>query len=53
MFDLWFPAALGARATVLIDDDEAGTDLPDDIEALRAQLVDLLGADADSSAREA
>jgi uncharacterized protein len=50
MFDLWFPAALGARATVLLDED--AEDLPDDIEALRAQLVELLGADADSSDRD-
>lgn len=44
MFDLWFPAALGARATVLVEDDDA-PDLPDDLEALRAQLVELLGTD--------
>src|ERR1700738_5362234 len=50
MFDLWFPAALGPRAIELIDDDEPG--LPDDIEALRAQLVELLGADADLSDRD-
>jgi uncharacterized protein with von Willebrand factor type A (vWA) domain len=51
MFDLWFPAALGTRAIELIDDeDEPG--LPDDIEALRAQLVELLGADADLSDRD-
>jgi uncharacterized protein with von Willebrand factor type A (vWA) domain len=52
MFDLWFPAALGARATVLKEDDEDGPELPDDIEALRAALVELLGADADSSDRD-
>jgi hypothetical protein len=40
MFDLWFPAALGAR-TVLTDsqDHEAP---PDDVEAMRAMLLDLL-----------
>src|ERR1700756_2873314 len=52
MFDLWFPAALGARATELLGDDEEGTELPDDIEALRAALVELLGADADSGDRD-
>ncbi len=42
MFDLWFPAALGARAVELTDDEDNETP-PDDIEALRAQLVELLG----------
>jgi len=51
MFDLWFPAALGARATVLISDDDAA-DLPDDLEALRAQLVELLGDGADLGDRD-
>src|SRR5919109_3735304 len=33
MFDLFFPAALGARASeLLVDDDEDGPDLPDDME---------------------
>src|SRR5512144_979444 len=41
MFDLWFPAALGARATVLLSEEESAA-APDDIEALRAQLVELL-----------
>ncbi|MBV9514512.1 MAG: VWA domain-containing protein [Mycobacteriaceae bacterium] len=50
MFDLWFPAALGARAgateqTELTDDD---AEPHDDIEALRAQLLELLGEEADS-----
>lgn len=44
MFDLWFPAALGARATVAISDEDSA--VPDDLEALRAQLVELLGDDA-------
>jgi uncharacterized protein len=52
MFDLWFPAALGARATVPIEDDEDEPPLPDDIEALRAALVELLGAETDSSDRD-
>ena len=40
MFDLWFPAALGAR-TVLIDSEDHEVP-PDDIEAMRAMLLDLL-----------
>src|ERR1700739_3653993 len=52
MFDLWFPAALGTRATELRVDDEDEPGLPDDIEALRAQLVELLGADTDLSDRD-
>lgn len=44
MFDLWFPAALGARAAVL--NEGAGGDpdgLPvDDVEAMRQMLLDLL-----------
>lgn len=50
MFDLWFPAALGTRAIELIDDDEP--ELPNDIEELRAQLVELLGADPDLNDRD-
>ncbi|MGB8500813.1 MAG: hypothetical protein WCE29_00415, partial [Mycobacterium sp.] len=46
MFDLWFPAALGARATVLIEDEDSSGS-PDDLDALRAQLVELLGDDSD------
>ncbi|MDT5104287.1 MAG: uncharacterized protein QOI25_1800, partial [Mycobacterium sp.] len=46
MFDLWFPAALGAR-TVLDDDDADGDGAPDglpsqDIEAMRDALVAML-----------
>ena len=52
MFDLWFPAALGARAAASQADEEDRTGLPDDLEALRAQLVELLGADADLSDRD-
>ncbi|MDT5013131.1 MAG: uncharacterized protein QOH57_4748 [Mycobacterium sp.] len=52
MFDLWFPAALGARAVELIDDDD-DPGLPDDIEALRAQLVELLSAQDDPGSGDA
>src|SRR5579875_2458528 len=49
MFDLWWPAALGARAVV--DDDAAAEPEiqlpPDDIEAMRQMLVDLLSQNAD------
>jgi uncharacterized protein with von Willebrand factor type A (vWA) domain len=46
MFDLWFPAALGAR-TVVLDDEVDGADdpdalPPDDVEAMRQMLLDLL-----------
>src|SRR5271168_3092188 len=44
MFDLWFPAAMGARAVVL--DEAAGEDSdalpPDDVDAMRQMLLDLL-----------
>ena len=50
MFDLFFPAALGAK-TVLVDDDDEADDEPglppEDIEALRAALVDMLTENAD------
>ncbi|BBZ43212.1 vWA domain-containing protein [Mycobacterium parmense] len=46
MFDLWFPAALGTRAVVLEEGapDTPGDDSlpPEDIEAMRQMLVDLL-----------
>jgi hypothetical protein len=49
MFDLFFPAALGAK-TVLLDDDDERDDEPglppEDIEALRAALVDMLSQNA-------
>lgn len=51
MFDLWFPAALGARATVLIEDEDSSGS-PDDLDALRAQLVELLGDDSDLGDRD-
>jgi uncharacterized protein with von Willebrand factor type A (vWA) domain len=42
MFDLYFPAALGAR-TVLDDDDSDNEGLPpEDVEAMRQMLLDLL-----------
>ncbi len=51
MFDIWWPAALGDR-TVLeeeTDEDDAGPGAlpPEDIEAMRAALLDMLGPDAD------
>src|SRR5262249_35794248 len=46
MFDLWFPAAMGARAVVVDDEGGVGDDsdaLPaDDVEAMRQMLLDLL-----------
>ena len=49
MFDLFFPAALGARTVLLDDDDDDAPEglPPEDIEALRAQLVDMLSDNAD------
>jgi uncharacterized protein with von Willebrand factor type A (vWA) domain len=50
MFDLWFPAALGARAAVTDETGGAGPDdrIPlDDAEAMRAMLVDLLADNPD------
>ncbi|MDZ7884842.1 MAG: VWA domain-containing protein [Mycobacterium sp.] len=50
MFDLWWPAAYGAR-TVIEDepDAEPGPEgmPPEDIEAMRAALIDMLGPDSD------
>jgi uncharacterized protein with von Willebrand factor type A (vWA) domain len=49
MFDLWFPVALGSR-TVLVEDDGDGEPdslPPDDVEAMRALLVDMLTDNAD------
>jgi uncharacterized protein with von Willebrand factor type A (vWA) domain len=51
MFDLFFPAAMGAR-TVLADEDGETSDedqgpLPEDVEAMRAALVDLLADSPD------
>ncbi|MGO9927523.1 MAG: VWA domain-containing protein, partial [Mycobacterium sp.] len=51
MFDLWFPAALGARAVVLEGQtEEAQNDNslpPDDVEAMRQMLLDLLNENPD------
>ncbi|MGO4443653.1 VWA domain-containing protein [Mycobacterium sp. 2YAF39] len=45
MFDLWFPAALGAR-TVILDDDENADEPeglpPEDVDAMRQALLELL-----------
>jgi uncharacterized protein with von Willebrand factor type A (vWA) domain len=46
MFDLWFPAALGAK-TVLVDDDDDSDGEPEglppeDVDAMRQALLDLL-----------
>ncbi|QNI12887.1 vWA domain-containing protein [Mycobacterium kubicae] len=49
MFDLWFPAALGARVVVTDeapDEDSEGLQ-PDDVEAMRQMLLDLLNDNQD------
>ncbi|GAA2430684.1 vWA domain-containing protein [Mycolicibacterium llatzerense] len=51
LFDLWFPAAMGDRAVLELDDDEDPENRPDrippeDVEAMRSALIDLL-SDAD------
>jgi uncharacterized protein len=51
LFDLWFPAAMGDRAILELDDDEDPENRPDrippeDVEAMRSALIDLL-SDAD------
>ena len=51
LFDLWFPAAMGDRAVLELDDDEDPEDRPDrippeDVEGMRSALIDLL-SDAD------
>jgi uncharacterized protein with von Willebrand factor type A (vWA) domain len=50
MFDLWFPAALGSR-TVVVDDDETDGEPeglpPEDVDAMRQALLDLLEDNAD------
>jgi uncharacterized protein with von Willebrand factor type A (vWA) domain len=51
LFDLWWPAALGGRTT--IDDDDAADGQarpeidPDDVEAMRGMLLDLLADNPD------
>ena len=50
MFDLFFPAALGARTVVEDDDAESGNEQglpPEDIEALRGALIDMLSENSD------
>jgi uncharacterized protein with von Willebrand factor type A (vWA) domain len=51
LFDLWFPAALGARAVVTDDESNDSPDdntlPPDDVEAMRQMLVDLLTENPD------
>ena len=48
MFDLWFPAALGARTVLDGADPSTPEAMPvDDIEAVRAMLVELLTANPD------
>ena len=52
LFDLWWPAALGDR-TVLTDEDASDADgepqglPPEDVEAMRAMLLDLLSENED------
>lgn len=50
MFDLWWPAALGDR-TVVDDEPDADGDEPrmppEDVEAMRAALIDMLGSEAE------
>lgn len=51
MFDLWFPAALGTRAVVTEDEADDSPDdgalPPDDVEAMRQMLADLLTENPD------
>jgi len=51
LFDLWFPAAMGDRAVLELDEDADPEDRPDrippeDVEGMRSALIDLL-SDAD------
>jgi uncharacterized protein with von Willebrand factor type A (vWA) domain len=51
LFDLWFPAAMGDRAVLELDDEDDSENRPDrippeDVEAMRSALIDLL-SDAD------
>ena len=51
VFDLWWPAALGGR-TVLVDDADGAPDVnppmpAEDVEAMRAMLLDLLSENED------
>jgi len=50
MFDLWFPAAMGARAVISEDSEgHAAEDSlpPEDVEAMRQMLLDLLAENPD------
>ncbi|MFI5511146.1 VWA domain-containing protein [Mycobacterium sp. NPDC051804] len=51
MFDLWFPAALGAKTVLVDDDDETDGEPeglpPEDVDAMRQALLDLLEANED------
>jgi uncharacterized protein len=51
MFDLWFPAALGARTVILDDDEDADGSPeglpPEDVEAMRSALLDMLAENED------
>jgi uncharacterized protein with von Willebrand factor type A (vWA) domain len=51
LFDLWFPAAMGDRAVLELDDEDDPENRPDrippeDVEGMRSALIDLL-SDAD------
>ena len=51
LFDLWFPAAMGDRAVLELDDEDDSENRPDrippeDVEGMRSALIDLL-SDAD------
>jgi uncharacterized protein with von Willebrand factor type A (vWA) domain len=55
MFDLWWPAAIGDRAVLAVEDDEGvqPTGLPpEDVEAMRAMLLDLLSDNDDLAAMD-
>lgn len=51
MFDLWFPAALGARTVVsddgITEDGDREDAPPQDVEAMRAALVEMLAGNED------
>jgi uncharacterized protein with von Willebrand factor type A (vWA) domain len=51
MFDLWFPAALGAKTVVLDGEDESESEPeglpPEDVDAMRQALLDLLADNED------
>jgi uncharacterized protein len=48
MFDLWWPAALGGRTVLADEDTDSSEELaPQDIDAMRAMLLDLLSENPD------